>query len=100
MNILNKPIVSKLLASAGKSVASALVERLVTRLVNSPASAAISPTSYPSLYKTAKFLGTYNHNVTKHNGQSYTTCDGKTYMIKLLPAALQALPAEHEVSTV
>ena len=33
MNILKKPIVSKLLTSAGKSVASALGERLVNRLV-------------------------------------------------------------------
>ena len=39
---------------------------------------------YPSLYKTAKFLGTYNHNVTKHNGLSFTTATGATYMIKLL----------------
>ena len=41
-------------------------------------------TIYPSLYKTAKFLGTYNHNVTKHNGLSFTTATGATYMIKLL----------------
>ena len=33
MNILKKPIVSKLLASAGKSAASALGERLVTRMI-------------------------------------------------------------------
>ena len=46
-----------------------------------------SVTTYPSLYKSAKFLGTYNHNVTKHNGLSYTTCDGKTYKINILPAA-------------
>ena len=39
---------------------------------------------YPSLYKTAKFLGTYNHNVTTHNGLSFTTATGATYMIKLL----------------
>jgi hypothetical protein len=35
MNILKKPIVSKLLASAGKSAASALGERLVTRMIAS-----------------------------------------------------------------
>ena len=33
MNILKKPIVSKLLASAGKSAASALGERLVNRMI-------------------------------------------------------------------
>ena len=33
INILKKPIVSKLLASAGKSAASALGERLVTRMI-------------------------------------------------------------------
>ena len=51
-----------------------------------------SVTIYPSLYKTAKFLGTYNHNIIKHNGLSYTVRDangvsnGKTYKIKILPA--------------
>jgi hypothetical protein len=39
---------------------------------------------FPSLYKTAKFLGTYNHNITKHNGLSYTTANDKTYKIKIL----------------
>ena len=33
VNILKKPIVSKLLAAAGKSVASALGEKLVTRMI-------------------------------------------------------------------
>jgi hypothetical protein len=39
---------------------------------------------FPSLYKTAKFLGTYNHNITKHNGLSFITGADKTYMIKIL----------------
>jgi NUMOD1 domain len=39
---------------------------------------------FPSLYKTARFLGTYNHNITKHNGLSYTSPNDKTYMIKIL----------------
>jgi hypothetical protein len=42
---------------------------------------------FPSLCKTAKFLGTYNHNITKHNGLTYTTSINgvdKTYKIKLL----------------
>jgi hypothetical protein len=39
---------------------------------------------FPSLYKTARFLGTYNHNITKHDGVSYTAPDNKTYMIKIL----------------
>ena len=34
-----------------------------------------SVTIYPSLYKAAKFLGTYNNNISKHNGMSYSTCD-------------------------
>ena len=41
-NILKKPIVSKLLASAGKSVASALGERLVNRMID-PAPAVVPP---------------------------------------------------------
>ena len=39
---------------------------------------------FPSLYKTAKFLGTYNHNITKHNGLSYTAPNDRTYKIKIL----------------
>ena len=39
---------------------------------------------FPSIYKTAKFLGTYNHNITKHNGFTYTTSNDKTYKIKIL----------------
>ena len=39
---------------------------------------------FPSLYQTARFLGTYNHNITKHDGVSYTAPDNKTYMIKIL----------------
>ena len=42
-NILKKPIVSKLLASAGKSVASALGERLVNRMIAPAAAVAPSP---------------------------------------------------------
>ena len=40
VNILKKPIVSKLLTSAGKSVASVLGERLVNRMMPPPAVAA------------------------------------------------------------
>jgi hypothetical protein len=40
--------------------------------------------TFPSLYKTAKFLGTYNHNITKHNGVSYIASNDKTYKIKIL----------------
>ena len=39
---------------------------------------------FPSIYKTAKFLGTYNHNITKHNGFTYTTSNDKAYKIKIL----------------
>ena len=42
---------------------------------------------FPSIYKTAKFLGTYNHNITKHNGFTYTACgagNNRTYKIKIL----------------
>ena len=39
---------------------------------------------FPSLYKTAKFLGTYNHNITKHNGFTYTTPNDRIYKIKIL----------------
>ena len=42
-----------------------------------------SVTVYPSLYKAAKFLGTYNHNITKHNGLSYSY-NNKMYKIKIL----------------
>ena len=51
-------------------------------------------TIYPSLYKTAKFLGTYNHNITKHNGLSYTACNGRTYKIKILPAVQSAVSVD------
>jgi hypothetical protein len=39
---------------------------------------------FPSLYKTARFLGTYNHKITKHDGASYVAPDDKIYMIKIL----------------
>ena len=42
-NILKKPIVSKLLVSAGKSVASALGERLVNKMIAPAAAVAPSP---------------------------------------------------------
>ena len=34
-----------------------------------------SVTIYPSLYKAAKFLGTYNNNISKHNGFTYSVYD-------------------------
>ena len=46
MNILKKPIVSKLLASAGKSAASALGERLVNRMI-APAILPPQPVALP-----------------------------------------------------
>ena len=47
VNILKKPIVSKLLTSAGKSVASVLGERLVNRMLPSVPSAASTPAILP-----------------------------------------------------
>ena len=44
-----------------------------------------SVTVYPSLYKAAKFLGTYNHNITKHNGLSYSY-NNKMYKIRVNPS--------------
>ena len=43
-----------------------------------------SVTVYPSLYKAAKFLGTYNHNITKHNGLLYSY-NNKIYKIHVNP---------------
>ena len=48
INILKKPIVSKLLASAGKSAASALGERLVTRMI-APAAPLVNELARPAV---------------------------------------------------
>jgi hypothetical protein len=44
-----------------------------------------STTIFPSLYKAAKFLGTYNNNITKHNGMTFfASGTSKSYKIKIL----------------
>ena len=68
-------------------------KRLTTRQAGLPTAQAVELTDmsdrsvsvYPLLYKTAKFLGTYNHNITKHNGLSYSY-NNKMYKIRVNPA--------------